>query len=118
MDEDGTGTRIQALLDEVADFGELGQQVLRHTVFTSSEEVIAFRNDLLVPGLAPMHPSHPTERDHAGDVLLDEDFAITRTLAVAKVESVGDLGDWRIRHADSALDYGDGVNRPGDEAAK
>jgi hypothetical protein len=93
MDEDGTGTGIQALLDEVADVGELGQQVLRHTVFALSEEVIAFRDDLLIPGLAPMDPLPPTERNHGGDVVLAEDFAITRTLAVAKVKSIGDLGD-------------------------
>jgi len=35
----------------------------------------------------------PTERDHGGDVMLAEDFAITRTLAVAKVKSIDDLGD-------------------------
>jgi hypothetical protein len=93
MDEDGTGTGIQALLDEVADVGELRQQVLRHTVFALSEEVIAFRDDLLIPGLAPMDPLPPTERDHGSDVVLAEDFAITRTLAVAKVKSIGDLGD-------------------------
>jgi hypothetical protein len=91
MDEDRTG--IQALFDEVAYVGELGQQVLRHTVFALSEEVIAFRDDLLIPGLAPMDPLPPTEGDHGGDVVLLEDFAITRTLAIAKVKLIGDLGD-------------------------
>lgn len=55
--------------------------------------MIAFRDDLLIPGLAPMDLLPPTERDHGGDVMLAEDFAITRTLAVAKVKSIDDLGD-------------------------
>lgn len=52
-----------------------------------------------------MDPSAHTERDHSGDVVFAENFAITRTLAVAKVKSIDDLSDWQVRHAD----YGDGA---------
>ena len=114
MDEDGTGLKV--LLNEVADVGEPRQQVLRHTIFTLSEEVIAFNDNLLIPRLVPMDPSPRTERDHSGDIMLAEEFAIPRALAIAKVKMIGDLADWRVRHTGCAVDCEDGASccsRPG-----
>jgi hypothetical protein len=92
MDEDGTAGS-QMLFDEVADGGELRQQVLRHAVFTSYEEVIAFEDDLLIPGLVPVNPWAPSERNDGGDAVLAEGRGITGTRAIAKIELIGDFRD-------------------------
>ena len=51
-----------------------------------------------IPRLAPMGPFSSTERYHGGNIVLPEDFGITRTRAIAKIKLLDDLGDWWVRH--------------------
>ena len=103
MNEDGTKT--PTAVDEVAESGEVGKQVLCHAVSARYEIVTVIRDDLLVPGLIPLDPFSIRKRDHGDDVVLLKYFTSTRTFAIAKVKAVVDLGDWWVwarflRHCD------------------
>ena len=75
---------------------------MRHVIFVLYEEAIALGYDLLIPRLVPMDPFSLTERYHGGNVVLPEDFGITRTLAIAKIKLIDDLGDWWVRRGNRA----------------
>jgi hypothetical protein len=56
MNKDGNPAVAMAL-DEIVDIDKVRKQVLCHAVIAWYENVMAFRNNLLVPGLPPMNPS-------------------------------------------------------------
>ena len=76
MNEDGTKT--PTAVDEVAESGEVGKQVLCHAVSAGYEFVTVIRNDL-IPGLVPLDPFSTRKRDHGDDVLVKY-FTLTGTL--------------------------------------
>ena len=70
---------IPMAVDEAADTGKLGKQVVGHAVVAGYVKVITLADDLLVPGLVPVDPSSIQKRDHGGDVVLPKNITSTRT---------------------------------------
>lgn len=73
MDEDGTATGSQVAMDKVADFSEHGEHVHCLGVFAVLEEVIAFDDELPIPGLAPVDIWSADQGDYGGDVVRFDD---------------------------------------------
>ena len=89
-------TFLAAAVDEVADWGEVGKQVMCQAVCARDIVVTVFRDDGPVPGAPPISQSSNCKRDDGSDFVVLQDFDPMGAFDVTKIEAVLDLGDWWV----------------------